>query len=50
MDVLDLHWYPEARSGTNPDAGTRITENNNTTGRRRRARPGAALALGSHIH
>jgi hypothetical protein len=30
MDVLDLHWYPEARSGTNPDAGTRITENNNS--------------------
>jgi hypothetical protein len=30
MDVLDLHWYPEARSGTNPDAGIRITENNNT--------------------
>ena len=30
MDVLDLHWYPEARSGTNPNAGTRITENNNS--------------------
>jgi hypothetical protein len=31
MDVLDLHWYPEARSGTNPNGGTRITENNNST-------------------
>jgi hypothetical protein len=31
MDVLDLHWYSEARSGTNPNAGTRITENNNST-------------------
>ena len=30
MDVLDLHWYPEARSGTNPNGGTRITENNNS--------------------
>lgn len=30
MDVLDLHWYPEAKSGTNPNAGTRITENNNS--------------------
>jgi Glycoside hydrolase family 44/Dockerin type I domain len=30
MDVLDFHWYPEARSGTNPDAGTRITENDNS--------------------
>jgi hypothetical protein len=26
MDVLDLHWYPEARGG-----GVRITENNNST-------------------
>jgi hypothetical protein len=31
MDVLDLHWYPEARSGTNPNSGTRITENNNSS-------------------
>ena len=30
MDVLDLHWYPEAVSGTNPDTGTRITDNNNS--------------------
>jgi hypothetical protein len=26
VDVLDLHWYPEAKGG-----GVRITENNNTT-------------------
>ena len=31
MDVLDLHWYPEAKSGTNPNAGIRITENNNSS-------------------
>jgi hypothetical protein len=31
MDVLDLHWYPEAKAGTDPNANTpRITENNNT--------------------
>ncbi len=26
MDVLDLHWYPEAQGG-----GVRITENNNSS-------------------
>ena len=31
MDVLDLHWYSEARSGTNPDAGIRVTDNNNSS-------------------
>jgi hypothetical protein len=30
MDVIDLHWYPEAKSGTDPNGGTRITENNNS--------------------
>lgn len=25
VDVLDLHWYPEARSGSQWDGGTRIT-------------------------
>jgi len=28
MDVLDLHWYPEARSGPNWDQGTRIADDN----------------------
>jgi hypothetical protein len=31
MNVIDLHWYPEARSGMNPNAGTRITDNNNSS-------------------
>jgi hypothetical protein len=32
MDVLDLHWYPEARSGTDPDTdpGVRVNENDNS--------------------
>lgn len=30
MDVLDLHWYPEARSGPNWDQGTRIADDNST--------------------
>ncbi|MBA3480958.1 MAG: hypothetical protein H0T51_03990, partial [Pirellulales bacterium] len=33
MDVLDLHWYPEARSGTDPDTnpGVRIDGNDNSS-------------------
>lgn len=30
MDVLDLHWYPEARSGPNWDQGVRISDENST--------------------
>ena len=45
VDVLDVHWYPEAQGG-----GVRITGTDTYGGGRRRAPPGAALALGSDLH
>ena len=44
VDDLDLHWYPEARGG-----GTRITGSRHGARGRRRARAGAALAVGPHL-
>ena len=46
MDVLDLHWYPEAQ-GTRR---ARITENRQHRGRGGRPRASAAFAVGPDVH
>ena len=48
VDVLDVHWYPEAQG--NARHVTRITEDNTDAGGGRRAQAGAAQALGPDIH
>ena len=53
VDVLDVHWYPEARGActANPMDGCRITRDETTdAGRRRRAQAGAAQPLGPGVY
>ncbi len=45
LDVLDVHWYPEATGG-----GVRVTEDNVDGGSGGRAQAGATQPLGSELH
>ena len=45
LDVLDVHWYPEAQGG-----GVRITGQDNHAGGCGRAPAGPALAVGPNLH